>query len=196
MLAPSKPFSQTEITALESLVNNGLGLPPDGIKELALQTSLKLGTETRHLNLPVKIGNAGVAKSDASAPTVASASAPSQVTAVGGDGVKWLSIQKSFGPVHVERLGLKLDGEKISGILDASLSISALTIGLSGLEMSSPLNRFDPQFSLQGMSIDFSSEALEIGGSFLRQELEREIDGIKQQVRFLRRNGDHPHQQT
>ena len=189
VLAPSEPFSQTEIAGLESLVNNGLGLPPDEIKELALQTSLKLGAETRHLNLPVKIGDAGLAKSGVPAPDVASASAPSQVTAVGGDGVKWLSIQKSFGPVHVERLGLKLDGGEISGVLDASLSVSALTIGLSGLTMSSPLNRFDPQFSLQGMSIDFSSEALEIGGSFLRQELERKIDGTDKTEQYVAYGG-------
>lgn len=190
ILAASDTFKQDEISALESLVNQGLGLPSGEISKFAVQTSLKFGSEIRQLNLPVGATQNGLANSKDLGPTDAQPTkAPAQVTPVKADDVQWLSIQKTFGPVHFERLGLKVDGGNIRAMLDASLSVSALTIALDGLTMSSPLNDFHPEFSLHGMSIDFSSDELEIGGSFLRQELERKIAGMDKPQSYVTYGG-------
>ena len=85
--------------------------------------------------------------------------------------MQWIMIQKSFGPVHFERVGIAYHGDVITGQLDAALSAGGLTIALDGLSVTSPLSPFDPTFSLRGLGIDYRNGPLEIGGSFLKQTM-------------------------
>jgi hypothetical protein len=173
LLAVSQAFGSQDITTLETLVRDGLDLPPDGIGKVQIQTALKMGDVTQQLNLPVSDG--------LSTGGVPDATTVPQVTAVSNDGVQWLTLQKALGPVYFERVGLSIQGSSVSAVLDASLTVSALKIALDGLTMSSPLSGFNPQFSLRGLSIEFRNDNLEIGGSFLRQELQRtKGDGTKE----------------
>jgi hypothetical protein len=84
---------------------------------------------------------------------------------------QWLAIQKAFGPIYFERVGLEVDGPRITAVLDASFTVRALKIALQGLKVTSPLQPFSPEFSLDGLAIDFKTDGLEIGGAFLRQKL-------------------------
>jgi hypothetical protein len=82
---------------------------------------------------------------------------------------QWFSIQQSLGPVHFNRIGIAFENSKLRFALDASLQTSGLTIALNGLSVESSLDTFKPEFNLNGMGIDFKNEAVEIGGSFLRE---------------------------
>ena len=83
--------------------------------------------------------------------------------------MQWVMIQKTFGPVHFERVGIAYHGDVITGQLDAALSAGGLTIALDGLSVTSPLSPFEPTFSLRELGIDYRNGPLEIGGSFLKQ---------------------------
>ncbi|WP_424094384.1 DUF6603 domain-containing protein [Moorena producens] len=86
------------------------------------------------------------------------------------DNAKWFKLQKTFGPVHFERVGVQYQDATLWFLLDAALSASGLTLSLDGLAFGSPLNKFDPKFKLKGIGIDYQGGgAIEIGGAFLRK---------------------------
>ncbi|MEM6268497.1 MAG: DUF6603 domain-containing protein [Bacteroidota bacterium] len=85
--------------------------------------------------------------------------------------LKWFDIQKSFGPVHFHRIGAALSGDDLTFALDASFSLGGLEISLDGLEVTSSLTKFNPEFDLKGIGIDYSNPVLEIGAAFLRETL-------------------------
>ncbi|MGD0735323.1 MAG: DUF6603 domain-containing protein [Terracidiphilus sp.] len=79
----------------------------------------------------------------------------------------WFNVQKSFGPVSFQRIGAmyQSDQQVLWFQLDASLAFGPITMDLIGLGLGSPLTSFEPQFSLQGLGISYSSPPLTIAGS-------------------------------
>ncbi|MDJ0510213.1 MAG: hypothetical protein QNJ64_13300 [Crocosphaera sp.] len=85
------------------------------------------------------------------------------------DEATWFSLQKTFGPVYFERIGIQYQDAAIWFLLDANLSFTGLTLSLDGLAVGSPLKPFSPQFRLQGLGIDYRSGSnLTIAGAFLK----------------------------
>ena len=173
-------FEKDEVAALNALSPGAMRLPNGDIKGLALAASLRLGQESRQLSLPIALKKDRSATDPernpleySPAPSVAvetSAATPhSEAHIVSDDGMQWAIIQKSFGPVHFERVGIAYSDGKITGLLDAALSAGGLTIALDGLSVTSPLSHFEPTFSLRGLGIDYQNGPVEIAGSFLKQ---------------------------
>lgn len=123
--------------------------------------ALRFGGEPRAVSMPV----AAPGTTPAAAP--APATPPAGVTAT--DGARWIDVQKVFGPVHLDRVGVRYSGGAAWFLLDAALSAAGLTLSLQGLAFGSPLDEFAPRFDLQGIGIDYSNGGVEIGGTFLRQ---------------------------
>ncbi len=125
---------------------------------LNIAAKLKLGTTPMPLSLPMS-----------AAPPANLGANSSPTTAAPPDNAKWFNIQKAFGPVHFERVGVQYQSEKLWFLLDAALSAAGLTLSLDGLAVGSALKNFSPEFTLRGLGLDFKSGPLEIGGAFLRQ---------------------------
>ena len=182
VVGAKEEFKKDEVAALTALNPGGVRLPNGDIKGLALAASLRLGQESRQLSLPIGVGknssrpgpgeNPLKPAIDSSADATA-ATPHSGAQAVSADGTQWIMIQKSFGPVHFERVGIAYSNNTITGLLDAALSAGGLTIALDGLSVTSPLTHFDPTFSLHGLGIDYRNGPLEIGGSFLKQTMKK-----------------------
>ena len=83
---------------------------------------------------------------------------------------KWFDIQKGLGPIYFSRLGVAYKNDRLYIDIDASLTISGFTLHLDGFCVSTLLHDFSPQFSIDGLSLDFRSGPLEIGGGFLRTQ--------------------------
>ncbi|MCX6631154.1 MAG: hypothetical protein NTW28_26380, partial [Candidatus Solibacter sp.] len=157
----SGAFTEAQETRLNGLLNgqahvdlprsSGIHIEPrleiggkvlDGFKGPALETdSTVAGTGN---SLPVK-----VQRTEAS------------------DGVTWYPIQRKLGPAYFERIGASFGGGKAKFLLDASLNISVLKLTLDGLSVESPLDKFEPEFSLRGIGLEFKGGSVEIGGTFL-----------------------------
>ncbi|MCP9841176.1 hypothetical protein KBY93_11110 [Synechococcus sp. J7-Johnson] len=144
---------------------------------IGLATTLHLGSEVIHLNLPLRIdktdgigaspentGAEPVVATDSMIVKPSAASAP--VTLPQGD-LKWFPIHKTFGPAHFERIGAGLSAGNITFAMDASLNVGGLSLSLDGLGVSSPLDKFEPTFQLRGIGIDYDGGPVQIGGSFL-----------------------------
>ena len=85
-------------------------------------------------------------------------------------GIQWLAISKAFGPVQLNRLGLQFEADQkmVWAYMGAGLAVGPLTFTLDGLGMGTPINKLAPQFRLLGIGIDYKTEPLQIGASFLR----------------------------
>ena len=170
VLVASQDLSTEEVGAINALLPDGIAALPDQPpsekaipKDFGLAVSLQLGTSTVHMALPVAIDQTG-GEQDTLPVEVGT---PAQPDA----GVKWFSLQKSVGPVHFQRIGVRYQAPELWFLLDASLSTAGLTLSLDGLAAGSPLDTLEPKFDLRGLGIDYRNGPLEIGGAFLRQQV-------------------------
>src|SRR5262249_6869547 len=97
------------------------------------------------------------------------------------DGVKWLQLNKQFGPVHLQRAGFKFDNGEITALLDGGLTAFGLEVDLMGLSVTSAITdvadgNFKPTFGLEGLGLGFSKGGVEIAGALLH--LKNEYDGL------------------
>jgi hypothetical protein len=181
LLMASKPLTRTETDAFDALIPpsmSKLSVEPDDAassaakavipKGLTVSAKMSFGSSTKILSMPF------AASADAAVPpTVSDAQGASPAVAEDSstDGVKWFNLQKTFGPVHFERVGVQYQDAVLSFLLDAALSAAGLTLSLEGLSISSPLSEFSPGFNLHGLGIDYQGGAVEIGGAFLRTQV-------------------------
>lgn len=162
-----------EMDALRALVpEGGLVLPAGELaRGLSLATRLDLGGTPLQFALPFGIDQGTGAIQDASKPAQAPP-APAPAATPGPGGVHWLALQRTFGPLHLERIGVRFEKGDLWFYLDGGLAAAGLTLELDGLGVGIGLadiqaHRFDPRFTLRGVGIDFRNDALEIGGALL-----------------------------
>jgi Family of unknown function (DUF6603) len=167
VLVASSALTQNAVGGLNALIPAGVTTLPgtDLSAGLTLSASITFGSTPQVLAVPV----AGAGPTNTATGTAPAASSAAGVTAT--DNVKWFTLQKSFGPVHFNRVGMKYEDGVVSFLLDASLTVAGLTLSLDGLSFGSPLSKFEPKFDLRGLGLDYqASSAAEVGGAFLRTQ--------------------------
>ncbi len=97
--------------------------------------------------------------------------APKTVPATPDSDVKWFAVDRTVGPVHLGRVGLRYRDGELWFLLDASLSALGLTLSLDGLAAGSPLDRFAPRFDLEGLGLTYEKGPVAISGAFLRRHV-------------------------
>lgn len=100
-------------------------------------------------------------------------------------GVTWFPLNKDFGPVHVNRLGLAFDKNNmaVNAYLDGGITAGPVSFDLLGLDVGIPLTgsgRFIPTFDLQGLGLNYQNGPLDIGGALFKQTTNgiTEFDGF------------------
>ena len=99
--------------------------------------------------------------------------------------VSWLDVQRNFGPVSIKRLGISCTTGEVRFLLDASLVVSGMNMGLQGLSLAFPTTAL-MQFSrkdflknlkdsaqemtthLDGLSVTYESGPIAISGGLLK----------------------------
>lgn len=78
----------------------------------------------------------------------------------------WISVQRAFGPVHINRIGFRITEDNSLGILlDADVKLAGLTIGLDALEADIPISSpFWPSFSLGGLEVGYTAPGFMLAG--------------------------------
>ncbi|HKQ76134.1 MAG TPA: DUF6603 domain-containing protein [Blastocatellia bacterium] len=185
VLIARKSFSVDEVKKLNLLFPAGVTKLPDGSKTAGAQNpgtddantialrqglnvgaTLKLGDLTQNLSLPVVASGSPQTTAPPAATSTTTSTTQAMTTS---DNAAWFKIQKSLGPVHFERVGAQYKDAALWFLLDASLTAAGLTLSLDGLSIGSPISKFEPQFDLRGLGIDYRNDALEIGGAFLKR---------------------------
>jgi hypothetical protein len=88
----------------------------------------------------------------------------------------YVDINKAFGPLHIDRIGLAhkmlAAGDGIGALLDAGVDISGLSIEVQGLELDIPLKHpaeLDQwQVDLSGLAVSFETGPVSIAGGLLK----------------------------
>lgn len=132
---------------------------------------LKIGGERHRLDLPVTIDQQTGAVTETGATPTGQTAAAAESQA---GGTSWFPVQEQLGPIHLARIGGRLDkkagGEQqLTFLLDAGLALGPVEISLDGLGISTPLTRIEPSFSLDGLGLRAAAGPLSIGGAFLHE---------------------------
>ena len=161
----SGPLAQAEVAKINALLPAVVTpLPSTGLGQgINVGAGMLFGGEPQTVAVPV----AAPGTTPAAAP--APATPPANVAP--SDGAQWITLQKAFGPVRFNRVGVKYADGAAWFLLDAALSAAGLTLSMEGLAFGSPLDSFEPRFDLKGIGIDYASGPVEIGGAFARQTL-------------------------
>lgn len=88
----------------------------------------------------------------------------------------WIPIQRAFGPLHCQRLGIAWpqpnDDLRLSFLFDGDVSLAGLGVSLEGLSVGIPLGSPGDlgkyQLGLDGLAITFSEGPIEISGGLLK----------------------------
>lgn len=164
-------------------------LPATGIRKgITLGATLNVGSRTTPIETNLggarrqQTGGSGTA--NLGAPTAQFGGTPLPAAGTGGadsgqtdvaqgdsaqaDSASWYPVQKAFGPVYFDRVGMSFQDQKLQFLVDAALTAAGLTISLDGLSVRSSIKEFTPEFGLRGLGIDFKGGPLTIGGAFLK----------------------------
>ena len=172
----SRNIGAKESSEISALLGTHKLTFPDNIKlesPLALNVTLQIGSNVQQLSVPVSINTDADAQGNGLQLVTTTGSEVNHSDAIKtGDGTQWLKIQKSFGPVHMERVGIRFgddDGtSQVSALLDGGISVAGLSVSLDGLTVKAPLSDLSKfEFSLDGLGIDFKNGPIEIGGAFI-----------------------------
>lgn len=179
----SSPLTATDAGTLASFIDPAYPHPPsDGMSGLALAMTLDIGSYKVPLSLvvpPPKQQQASgatlaappavlappVAGSQALVATGANAAPPAPPAPT--DGTVWFNLQKSFGPVSFQKVGIRYRDERLWALMNASLSAGGLTISVFGLGAGSKLDSFSPAFTIDGLGVSMEEGPVELSGALL-----------------------------
>lgn len=103
-------------------------------------------------------------------PLASTGSTPEESPIIVVENGAWLKVQRSFGPVHIEKIGLLYKDGEIQLVPEATLQISQFVLSLNALSVRVPLKDKDfvPYFKVEGFGLEYISDSLEISGAFAR----------------------------
>ncbi|HJP60917.1 MAG TPA: DUF6603 domain-containing protein [Gemmatimonadaceae bacterium] len=159
----STAFSQEVVRNINHLIEGRVTALPDAVASgVTFQAVLQLGEGKQSLALPVVAADRG------QQPTT---SRQESAIVTSADNTKWFTLQRNFGPVQLQRIGVAYRNSELWFLLDGSFSVGALTLGLEGLGLGSPLKEFHPDFTLQGLTLEYTASAVAISGAFLKSTI-------------------------
>jgi hypothetical protein len=157
-------------------------LPAGGTTEVVFSATLRYGTGSTPLYVPLDGGSVGGSRQAPAALPAAGGTGTGAGTSAGmgttgvveaststPDGTLWFTLEKSFGPLTLQRIGLHYQStaQTLWFELDASLGFGPLTLSLMGLGIGSPLTSFEPTFGLDGVGVGYSEPPLTVSGALL-----------------------------
>lgn len=159
-----------DLARVQGMLPATVTLPQD--KGIHISATLDIGGAVEHLPFETTHSDAQpapVAKAPPSTAVVQSAPPPPAPNAAAASPMSWHPVDRSFGPVHIGRVGLQWDGpqQQVGIALDASLGIAGLTLSLQGFGARYRLSDHHLELTLSGLGLDLKSGPLELAGAFL-----------------------------
>lgn len=90
----------------------------------------------------------------------------------------WFTLDKSFGPITIKRIGINYRNSILSFLLDTSMTMGPVNVTLIGLSAGSKLDNFNPEFSLDGLGLSYKSGPIELSGLFLYDKNDNSYTGM------------------
>lgn len=163
-IAGPTPIDKTTATALNKAINQAdpkktyPRLPDAGLPgPILLSADFELGGAAPK---PISISLGGSSN--------AAPQGSVELAALGADdGTKWFDVQKSFGPVSIQKVGVRYSGGVLYALMNASLETGPVQLGLLGLGAGSPLDKLSPKFTVDGVTITVSAGPMTFSGALV-----------------------------
>ncbi|ASU33545.1 DUF6603 domain-containing protein [Mucilaginibacter xinganensis] len=90
--------------------------------------------------------------------------------------IHWINVNKTFGPVSFQKIGLNYSGGEATFGLSAGLAMGGFSLDVQGLAITFPLPLpgmpagDQLSFSIDGLGMEFQEPGLTIGGAFLKAQ--------------------------
>lgn len=142
-------------------------VPSAGMSGVALAMVFDAGGDKTTLSLSTpasKSGNGAPVAHTVLVPLVGEAPAPPPSPS---DGTVWLNLQKSFGPLSFQKVGIRYADSVLWFLMNASVSAGGLTIAVIGLGVGSPLTSFKPKFTIDGLALTYAEGPVELSGALV-----------------------------
>jgi hypothetical protein len=163
-------LSKEQAASINALFPAKVGkLPEAGLAQGVLVSGeLQLGTSSKTIFLPIPTGGdkqtrtavaTRVVDGQLGEDSVLAAAAPSASLSI--------NIQKQFGPVAIQKLGLMYDNQVLYVTGDIALTGELLSIGLLGLGIGSKITSFSPAVTLSGLTISVDNGPIQVRGGLL-----------------------------
>lgn len=94
-----------------------------------------------------------------------------------GSSINWINVNKTFGPVDLQKIGLNYKSGEATFGLCAALATGGFSLALQGLSITFPLPLpgmpagDSVSYNLDGLAIDFQKGGLKLGGAFLKSDI-------------------------
>ncbi|NDY73028.1 hypothetical protein DO021_16560 [Desulfobacter hydrogenophilus] len=170
-------FDKDQVALVNPLLPTGLiKLPKDGLAEgVLISTNLQLGDKNKTLSLTIPTGGSSeqeiIEAETNMLPVTAPASSSTPPVTL------WMNVQKQFGPVGIQKIGLEYKDTRLFAVGDITLTAQVLTIGLLGVGIGSKINKFDPAATLDGLTITVAEGPLAISGGLYGSIAPLNFDG-------------------
>lgn len=116
--------------------------------------------------LSIAVGPAGKKPMlPANAATAAYAPVPVQAGA-GSMLVIWFDLQKNFGPLYFDKIGIGYQNSHIFVLVNATATASGLSIALNGFGIGIHIKTFDIAFNIDGIAITYASDPVLLSAGF------------------------------
>lgn len=85
------------------------------------------------------------------------------------DGTVWYNLQKTFGPISFQKVGIRYKDSILYVLMNASLGADGLNLSLLGFGFGSRLTikEFKPKFNIDGLAISFVKDPVNISGGMI-----------------------------
>jgi hypothetical protein len=83
------------------------------------------------------------------------------------DGTVWITLQKSFGPLAFQKVGIRYRDSVLYFLLNASVSAGGLTVAVLGLGVGSKLTTFEPRFTIDGLAVTYAEGPVVLSGALV-----------------------------
>jgi hypothetical protein len=95
---------------------------------------------------------------------VGPAAAMTALAVTSAEEVTWIDIEKTFGPVTIQKVGFSYSNRNLSVLANLSLAAGGLEIDLLGLGIGSPIAHPQPHFTIHGLAVSFQEGPISVMG--------------------------------
>lgn len=98
--------------------------------------------------------------------------------AAAADPVMWIAVQKTFGPVQIQKVGFSYSSGALFVVANLSLSVGGLEVDLLGIGIGSPVKQPAVEFTIQGLAVSFAEGPVSILGGMTGRLAPLDFTGV------------------
>jgi hypothetical protein len=102
-----------------------------------------------------------------SSATTGLVAAPTAPASPAADPVMWINVQKTFGPVTIQKVGFSYQSGSLFVLSNLAMTVGGLEIDLIGIGMGSPITAPRLEFTIQGLAVSYVEGPVSIMGGMI-----------------------------